>query len=321
MKYKIEEENVVKRADILIAEIETDFSRSFIQKWFKEGKVFVNNKAVKASYKFDLNDYLEYEVPEKKDVDLEPTKEQLFELVFEDDDIAIINKPSGVVVHSGVGVVGPTLASSLLGYFGSLSDINGKNRPGIVHRLDKDTSGMMIIAKTNRAHKRLAEMMQNREIVKKYLVIAMHIIREEKIVENMIGKSFTNKIKMVVDGINPKPTKTKFIPIKYFGNIATLVEAELFTGRTHQIRVHLNSIGHSIFGDQLYNSSMLRIDQFLLKKDLDILRKAIKCIKRQSLCAYKLEFDHPVTNKRLKFEIDPPKDFKNTVEILERARN
>lgn len=316
MKYSITAEDVGKRADVLVSEIETSFSRSFIKKWFGDGVVKVNSKVVKPSYKFDLNDSLDYEVPVKTDLDLVPTEEKLFEIVFEDEDIAIINKPENVVIHGGVGVKGPTLASSLLGHFGKLSDINGNNRPGIVHRLDKDTTGLMIIAKTNRAHKRLAEMMQNREITKKYLLISLHIMRDEKLIENNIGKSFNHQIKMVVDGINPKPTKTNFVPLEYFGNIATLVEAELFTGRTHQIRVHANHIGHSIFGDQLYNSSLLRIDQVLLKKDLDILRKAIKKIKRQALCAYKLGFEHPVTGEYMNFEIEPPEDFKNALEVL-----
>ena len=321
MKYDIVEDDLGKRVDVLVTELESTFSRSFVKKWFKEGRIFVNGKVVKPSYKFEGNEVLTYTVPEKVNVDIEPTKEMLFELVYEDDDLAIINKPAGVVVHSGVGVTGPTLASSLLGYFGTLSDINGNNRPGIVHRLDKDTTGLMIIAKSNAAHKGLAEMMQNREIVKKYLLIGIHVLREDKLIENEIGKSFNNQIKMVVDGINPKPTKTNFVPLDHYGSIATLIEAELFTGRTHQIRVHANHMGHSIFGDQTYNSSMLRIDQFLLKKDLDILRKAVKCIKRQALCAYKLEFVHPITKELLKFEIEAPEDFKQAITILERAKD
>jgi len=321
MKIKITLDDVGTRIDTFITEVESKFSRSYIKKWFKDGAIKVNNKVVKPSYKLEEGDYVEYEAPEKVDVGIEPTKEMLFSIVFEDEHIVIINKPRDVVVHGGVGVKGPTLANSLLGYFGNLSDINGNNRPGIVHRLDKDTTGLMIIAKTNEAHTRLAEMMQNREITKKYLLIGMHTMKDEVTVENEIGKSFNNQIKMVVDGINPKPTKTHFKPVQYFGGIATLVEAELFTGRTHQIRVHMNHIGHSIFGDQTYNSSMIRIDQFLIKKDLDILRKAVKCIARQALCAYKLAFDHPVTNEPMQFEIEPPDDFKAAIRILERAKN
>ncbi len=320
MKFKITEENAGIRADVLLSELENSFSRSYIKKWFKDGEIKVNSKVIKASHILKENDVFEYIVPEKENLELEATKEQLFEIVYDDEDIAIINKPEGVVVHGGVGVEGPTLANSLLGYFGQLSDINGNNRPGIVHRLDKDTTGLMIIAKTNLAHKNLAEMMQERNITKKYLLIAMNNLAEEKLVENYIGKSFSNQIKMVVDGINPKPTKTNFVPLEYFGEIATLVEAELFTGRTHQIRVHANHIGHSIFGDELYNSSMQRIDHILVKKDLDILRKAMKKIHRQALCAYKLSFNHPVTGKPLSFEIEPPKDFKEVIEILREAK-
>ena len=286
-----DKENV--RIDVFLTD-NTEFSRNKISQVIKKGEVLVNNKKVSASYKVKIGDVINYNEPAPDIIDLEPEKMDL-DIVYEDDYLVIINKPSGLVVHPAVGNYSHTLVNGLLYHFNKIS--NKKSiRPGIVHRLDKDTSGLMIVAKDDKIHDLLAGMIKNKKVERKYLALVWGVLRHEKgTIDAPIGRDINDRQKYTVTDINSKNSITHFKVIERFKEV-TLLECKLDTGRTHQIRVHMEYIGHPIVNDPVYGRRKI-INDF-----------------GQMLHSKSIKLIHPITNKELFFEVEPPKEFN---EILE----
>lgn len=289
---KIEKENENKRIDAFLSET-TDYSRTKINKLIKEEKILVNNKKIAPSYKLKENDIIKIETPEKEEIDILP-EEMDIDIIYEDKYLAIINKKSGVVVHPAVGNRNHTLVNGLMHHFNNLST-KDQIRPGIVHRLDKDTSGLMIVAKDDKTHELLSEMIKEKQVERKYLALVHGIIKHEKgTIDAPLGRDITNRQKYAVTDINSKEAITHFKVIERLKE-ATLIECKLETGRTHQIRVHMAYIGHPIVNDPVYGRKKV-INNF-----------------GQMLHSTSIKLIHPITKQELKFNQEPPKEF---LEIL-----
>jgi len=290
-----------KRIDKYLSE-ELEYSREFIQKLITNNLVFVNSKNVKASYKVLINDLIEIKDEElKTEIDILPVKMDL-NIVYEDDYLMIINKPSGLVVHPGSGNYDNTLVNGLMYYTKNLSDINGEVRPGIVHRIDKDTSGLIMVAKTNKAHELLAEDFKNKNIKREYIALLDGVFKNSSAtIDAPIGRDKTNREKMAVTDLNSKSAVTHMKVLKRYEN-NTLVSCVLETGRTHQIRVHMAYIGYPIHNDSVYN-----------KKESTSFG--------QFLHSYKMDFIHPITKSELSFTCPLPNIFQEYIDSLESTNN
>ena len=303
MKIIVDEENIGKRIDSFIPYIKEDISRSMVQKLIEQKNIKVNGKETKHSYKLKLNDQIEIAVPKAKKIDLKAQNIPL-EVIYEDEDIIVINKPKGMVVHPANGNPDGTLVNAVMNICkDSLSGIGGEIRPGIVHRLDKDTSGAIIVAKNDRAHIGLSNQLKNHEVKKTYLALVRGIIKENEATINMpIARSKKDRKKMDVDK-DGKEAITHFKVLERYKNKYTLLQINLETGRTHQIRVHLSHIGYPIIGDEVYSNG---------KNEWNITG--------QCLHAWKLEFKHPVSGKKINLEAKIPKYFKNIIKELEEEK-
>lgn len=287
------------RIDAWISGRLDSYSRSYVQKLIADEAVFVNGKPVKSNYKVKIGDEIVVKVPEPEILDILPEKIEL-KVVYEDKDVIVIDKPKGMVVHPATGNYSGTLVNALMDYCGeSLSDINGVIRPGIVHRIDKDTSGLLVIAKSNVAHERLSDMLKEHEIKRTYIAVAEGIIREETgKIDAPIGRHPVDRKKMAVNTRNGRRAVTHFKVLDRFKN-HTYLELELETGRTHQIRVHLAYIGYPIVGDEVYGR---RKQQFNTNG--------------QVLHARALSFIHPITGERMEFESPIPEYFAKVLEEI-----
>lgn len=282
-----------ERIDSFLAK-RLDLTRTRVQELIKSEQVKVNNKKVKSSYKIEENDEIEVIIPEIEEVEIMPEDIKI-DIVFEDKDIAIINKQAGLVVHPAQGHYSGTLVNAILYHIKDLSGINGEIRPGIVHRLDKDTSGLIIIAKNDKAHLELTNMFQNKEIKKTYLAIVKGKLNKKKgRIVTQIGRDRNDRKKMIVlDSLTQgKNAITNFRVIDQNERFS-LVKVDIETGRTHQIRVHMKYMGYPILGDAVYG----RVDSE----------------KRQMLHAYKLEFLHPITKEKMEIIAELPDDFKKAL--------
>ncbi len=289
----VSDEETGERIDSFLSG-KTEFTRTRIQQLIKDKNITVNRKATKSSYKIEENDEIVIEVPEAETTEIKPENIKI-DIVYEDSDIAVINKQAGLVVHPAHGHYSGTLVNAILYHIKDLSGINGEIRPGIVHRLDKDTSGLIIIAKNDKVHAALTEMFQEKKIRKTYLAILKGKLNkiEGKIV-TQIGRDKNDRKKMAVidDVAKGKNAITNYKVISQ-NNLFTLVKVNIETGRTHQIRVHMRHLGYPILGDSVYG-----------RKDNE---------KRQMLHAYKLEFLHPVTGHQMEFTGEIPEDFQKAL--------
>ena len=282
---KVDENNIGKRLDVFISE-NTSLSRTTVQRLIEEGEVLLNDECTNKKIKTELNDQISFFYEEEIPQDIEPQNIPL-DIVYEDDDVIVINKPKYMVVHPAVGNYDGTLVNALLYHFNSLSDINGQFRPGIVHRIDKDTSGLLVCAKNNAAHQILSEQLKDKTCYRKYYAIVSGIIENnEGEINAPIGRSPKNRQLMCVTPKNSKEAVTLFKVLERYDD-STLLDVELKTGRTHQIRVHMKFINHPVVNDNKYNKKI--IDQT-----------------GQYLHAYYLSFVHPRTNKRVSFSAPMP---------------
>lgn len=297
IKVTMPEETLGMRLDKALS-IALSKTRNHIEILFDEGHIWVNGKNEKPSYRVKENDVVEYE--EKELVPSEMKKENIpLDIVYEDEDLMVINKPRGMVVHPANGHHEGTLVNALLGYCTDLSGINGVERPGIVHRIDKDTSGLLVVCKNDFAHNEIAKQLKDKTMHREYYALCKGVIKEDdgKIIAP-IGRDPYDRLKMAVDVKNGKEAITFFHVEERF-NQYTLVSVRLFTGRTHQIRAHMHYIGHPLEGDPLYGK-----------------KKNLLFQNGQLLHAYRITFIHPRTQKEMTFEVPLPDDFKAVLERL-----
>jgi 23S rRNA pseudouridine1911/1915/1917 synthase len=298
-----EADDLEKRVDVFLSDMLPEMSRSQIQKLINDGMVEVNNNPVKANYKLKEQDEIALSVPEPREISIKPENIDI-DILFEDAYIAVINKPQGMVVHPAPGNYSGTLVNALLYHCKDLSGINGALRPGIVHRIDKDTSGVLVVAKNDLAHKSLAEQIKEYSVNRIYKAIVYGNIKEpEGIIKTTIGRHPVDRKKMAVGVKNARMAETHFTVLETFKNY-TYVEAKLKTGRTHQIRVHMSYINHPVVGDPKYSRG---------KNDLGFTA--------QALHAEKLGFIHPGTNNYMEFVAPLPEYFERGLNVLREKEN
>ena len=301
---KVDEGNI--RIDQFLVNKYPKLSRSKIQSLIKNKHIRVNGMQIKPSLKLNGGEIIRGDIIEIFNNNLEPQKIGL-DILYEDEDIIIVNKSSGMVVHPGNGNPSNTLVNALIYHFSMLSNKND-TRPGIIHRLDKDTSGLIVVAKNNYAHDYIADQFANRTVYKVYEAVVWGRTDEKGIVEGMIGRDKNNRIKFSMVESNGKSSKSEYF-LKNFYDPISYVKLIPFTGRTHQLRVHMNSIGHPIFGDTMYNGGLNNVKSFDSKfsSKLEI---ALKKINRVCLHAKKIKFKLPSTSKFIEFEAEVPDDIK-----------
>ncbi len=298
MTIKVDENSNINRIDCFLAD-ELELSRSKIQKLIKEGLITVNSKEISSNYQIKLNDLIEINDNINYEIKVEPENIPL-DIIYEDDDLLVINKKSGMVVHPAPGHYTNTLVNALLYHFNITT--KDKLRPGIVHRLDKDTSGLMLVAKNDLMLDKLSEMISKKEVERHYLALVDGQIKHDTgTIDAPIGRDPNDRQKMAVTEQNSKSAITHFKVLKRFKN-NTLLECILETGRTHQIRVHLAYIGYPVTNDPVYSK-----------------KKATSF--GQMLHSKSIKFTHPRTNKEMYFEIETPKEFKNKLQELEKEEN
>lgn len=296
---KIEEKNENERIDKFLTDHFSDKSRSELQDLIKEEYVLVNNKPTKNNYRLKIDDEVSVEFVEE-DLEIKPVNLNL-DIVYEDEYLLVVNKPKDLIVHpSPTSLNTPTLVHGLLYHTDELSDVNGEFRPGIVHRLDKDTSGLLMVAKTNEVHEALSLQLQKRSVLRSYLALVHHPFNHgSAIIDAPIGRDPNNRQKMAVTHVNSRNAKTKVFLEERFSDYS-LLRCELETGRTHQIRVHLQYIEHPIVGDKTYSY------------------KNTMNTNGQCLHAHKLGFVHPITHDLMHFEVEPPEVFMETLNLIRR---
>lgn len=302
MEFIVEKSDFSERLDIYLNNKIEDVTRSYLKTLIDEGKILVNGKKVKSGYKVKEKDYITVEMIEKVSENIVAEKIPL-DIVYEDEDIIIVNKPKGMVVHPANGNYTGTMVNSLMeSHEGKLSSINGIIRPGIVHRIDKDTSGILVVAKNDNAHKKLSDQFKVHSIKRKYIALVKGIVKEDKIdIDKPIGRSIKDRKKMAVTDKNSRNAVTHISVLKrFYASNVTLVEAELETGRTHQIRVHMAYLHHPLVGDEVYG-----------KKDSNFK------VDGQMLHAKYLGFIHPTTNEFVEFDSKLPDYFENILTKLE----
>lgn len=293
-------ENAGERIDKFLSLQCPDISRSYLQKLVKDKLVSVNEKEVKANYKVQKEDIICVNFPEIKELDILPEDIPL-DILYEDECLLIVNKPKGMVVHPAAGHTSGTLVNAVLYHCkGNLSGINGVLRPGIVHRIDKDTTGALVICKDDMTHRDLAEQLKVHSITRRYrAIVSGNLKDDEGTIEGPIGRHPTDRKKMAINRTNGKEAVTHYRVLERFGN-ATYIECQLETGRTHQIRVHMTSIGHPLLGDEIYGSA-----------------KNPYHLEGQTLHAMVLGFVHPKTKKYIEVDAPLPEYF---IKLLEKLR-
>lgn len=298
-QYDVVPEHTGIRIDRFLSEQNEEFSRSYLQKLLKEERVTVNQKPVKANYKIQTGDQIRLEVPPPQTLEVLPEEIPL-DILYEDDYLMVINKPKGMVVHPAAGHLQGTLVNAVLAHCkGQLSGINGVLRPGIVHRIDKDTTGALLVCKDDITHRELAEQLKEHSIRRRYRAIVQGRLKEEAgTIEGAIGRHPTDRKKMAINPKNGKEAVTHYRVLEHLKN-ADYIECVLETGRTHQIRVHLSSIGHPLLGDTVYGSD-----------------KNPYHLQGQALHAMILGFWHPIEKKYLEFEAPLPDYFQKLLEKL-----
>ena len=292
-KFEVTDDDKGKRLDkYLVEQLPKKFSRSFIQKLISESSVLLNNLPVKSHHKLNEGQVVEVTVPDATESSITPENIPL-NIVYEDDELLVLNKPAGMVVHPAPGNWSGTLVNALMAYCKRLSGIGGVAKPGIVHRLDKGTSGLLVVAKTDSAHANLAKQFKSKTIKRVYVALARGTVQlDNGTIQTPIGRSIRDRKRMAVNAVSTKTAITRYKVLERFKD-CTLLELTLGTGRTHQIRVHMSYIGHPLLGDEQYGS----------KGDFP----------RPALHAKTIGFIHPVTKKYMEFTSDLPEDMKGLI--------
>ena len=309
--YTIDHSSSGQRLDKFLSQLYPSMSRSNLKNLILKGNILLNMRQVKAGYKLRENDQVNISFPDVQPSHIEPQNIPI-NILYEDNSVLVINKPAGLVVHPGAGNLNGTLVNALLFHCKNLSGINGILRPGIVHRLDKNTSGLMVIAKNDQSHLNLSRQFEQKKIWRVYHTLVWGVPGKEGEIITQIGRSRKDRKKMTVLQNGGREAITEYRILKDFTYLAYL-EIKLKTGRTHQIRVHLNHINHPVFGDPDYNgrkSQINRLPSYLQKKGFLLL----KSIKRQALHAKELRFVHPDTDQIMKFDSELPADMQYLID-------
>ncbi|MGL5296173.1 MAG: RluA family pseudouridine synthase [Culicoidibacterales bacterium] len=298
MRITVKQEQNGARVDKLVSDMIAEVSRSQVQQLVKDGHLLVNDQPVKTNYKLRTGDVIIFEIPAPVPLEVKPVQMDL-DIYYEDADVIVVNKPTGMVVHPAAGHQDDTLVNGLVAQVTDLSGINGVMRPGIVHRIDKDTSGLLMVAKNDQAHEGLVKQLQNKSVTRRYIALVHGVINHQRgKIDAPIGRDVTDRLKMTTTHINSKEAVTHFQVIERYKNY-TLVECRLETGRTHQIRVHMNYIGFPLVGDPLYGP-----------------QKTITRKHGQFLHAQTLGFMHPRTDEYIEFSAPLPTYFTEVIESL-----
>ncbi|MGI6294717.1 MAG: RluA family pseudouridine synthase [Armatimonadota bacterium] len=317
--YVVDDKHSGERLDLYLVEQMPEMSRSYIQKLIAKAHATVNGTAVRAGYKVQAGDQVKVIVPPPEPADIQPEQIPL-DVVYEDEQIIVINKPKSMTVHPAPGSRTGTLVNAVVAYTDDLSGIGGTERPGIVHRLDKNTSGLLVVAKTDVAHSSLQSQIQNRTAERRYLALVWGTTKfNEAVVDAPIGRHPTDRQKQAVikdtDRYTAREAVTQLKVLQRFEGF-TLLEAKLDTGRTHQIRVHCSFIGHPVVGDPTYGGTKRPIPSAYSKLDQRELSALLDALQGQALHAFALSFDHPTTGKRLSFEAPLPPDIAHLLDWL-----
>jgi len=309
------EDGAGERVDAFIAARTPELTRSAVGRLIDEGRVTIGNIPVKAKYRVKSGDEITVEIPPPAPTDIQ-AEEIPLEVVYEDSDIIVVNKPRGMTTHPAPGAAAGTLVNALLALTTDLSGVGGVQRPGIVHRLDKDTSGLIVVAKNDAAHTGLQSQIQEKAAGRKYIALVWGDTKFEKaMVDAPIGRHPVDRKKMaIVTNGKSKPAVTDLAVIERLDGF-TLLEASLRTGRTHQIRVHCSYIGHPVVGDPVYGGRRHLPGRFGPKSRLEF-ERLITSLGGQALHAYKLSFTHPRTKSPMEFEAPIPKDMANLIDWL-----
>ena len=317
IKFLAKDEDVGKRLDVILSKHIPNLTRSNLKKIIEHKNVKINKFIIdSASKKIKLNDNIEVNLIQDENNKIKPSKIKL-NIIHEDKDILIVDKPAGMVVHPGAGNFKDTLVNALIyKYKNKLSNINGNLRPGIVHRIDKLTSGLLVVAKNNKAHSELGKQFSEHSIERSYLALVWGVLRPlNGKIETLIGRSKKNRQKMSVSEIGGKKAITNYVTKKIFDikdvPKISFVECKLETGRTHQIRVHMEYMGNSLLGDKQYGKKNLKF-----KKINEDFEKKLNLLNRQALHAKSLGFIHPASKKKLDFMTKLPKDFDKLLNLL-----
>ncbi|MYF98670.1 RluA family pseudouridine synthase [Candidatus Poribacteria bacterium] len=311
--YHIQAEQKGKRLDRFLMSVAEDISRTYLQKLIRDGTVTVNNKIAKQpSYTLRVGDIVRLKLPESRPLETIQSENIPLDILYEDGDLIVLNKPAGMLVHPASGVNEGTLVNALLAHCTDLSGIGGVERPGIVHRLDKDTSGVLVAAKTDVVHRELSMQFEKHTITRQYVTVVCGIPSEVTgTIDAQIARSRRDRRRMSVVENNGRHAVTHYQVLEIY-NKFSLVQLTLETGRLHQIRVHLQHIGHPVAGDSIYGGEQRAM------KDADTLpiKHALIHLKRQALHARTLQFEHPISRKSLMFSAPKPADMQRLVEAL-----
>jgi 23S rRNA pseudouridine1911/1915/1917 synthase len=307
-KFEIKSEDAGSRLDILLHILLPQYSRTFIQRLITQSKVTINALPVKASHKVNEGEFVEISIPVPEPLKIVP-REIPLDIIFEDDFLLVLNKPAGMVVHPGANIQDNTLVHALLYHCQNLSGIGGKLRPGIVHRLDKNTSGLLVIAKEDFVHRELSNQFSEKSIKREYIALVWHRVADDKgEIVTFLNRSKHNRQLFSVSSSGKLAITTYEVEKRF--KFLTLLRIRLKTGRTHQIRTHLNYIHHPVFGDPQYFGRQKQLGQLRTNKEKDTAIRLLKTISRQMLHACQLGFKHPITKEFLNFTVKHPDDFK-----------
>lgn len=303
-----------KRIDLFLSQKDLGLSRSLIHKFIQDRHILVNGKSVKPSFRIKGGEEILIQLPPLEKPSLEPENIPL-DIIYEDSDLLVVNKKAGMVVHPAAGNYSHTMVNALLFHCEDLSGINGVLRPGIVHRLDKNTSGLLVVAKNDFAHLSLAEQIKNRTLLREYIAITWgHMPADAGTIEAPLGRAIKDRKKMAVTRVRGREALTEYKIIERF-NLCDLLSIRLKTGRTHQIRVHLSYLNHPVLGDPEYGGRQKWL-KGVYDQDRPLAQKLLNTIERQALHAKKLSFVHPSTKECQEFDSSLPEDIESVLRLL-----